>query len=227
MVESEGPKWKHIVKKLPGRTVSSVRNRWQRIEKGRKLREEGQEFKNRCHACGQPKRGHICTAKMRGGPQVMPPSPPPSPPRLRRRSAPLTRRSPVRAGRSAHTAAAFARSRHSGSGPSAPAGWAVLRSALASLLWRVLSLQPTGAAPPHALGLTPRTDRRRASLHLRRQCHLLRRRGKGHGLVGRSVRARDALAAADEHLLLQGSRRFVPLLARISRDVPGMGRFAA
>ena len=70
MVQTEGPKWKQIVKKLPGRTVSSVRNRYQRIEKGRKLREEGTELKNRCHACGQPKRGHICQAKMRGGPQV-------------------------------------------------------------------------------------------------------------------------------------------------------------
>lgn len=70
MHAAEGPKWKSIVKRLPGRTVSSVRNRWQRIEKGRKLREEGTELKNRCHACGQPKRGHICYAKMRGGPQV-------------------------------------------------------------------------------------------------------------------------------------------------------------
>ena len=60
--------------------VSSVRNRWQRIEKGRKLREDGTELKNRCHACGQPKRGHICTAKVRGGPQVALPEPPmPSP----------------------------------------------------------------------------------------------------------------------------------------------------
>jgi len=64
MHAKEGPKWKLIVKKLPGRTVSSVRNRWQRIEKGRKLREEGHELKNRCHACGQPKRGHICQAKI-------------------------------------------------------------------------------------------------------------------------------------------------------------------
>lgn len=70
MVAAEGPKWKQIVKCLPGRTVSSVRNRWQRIEKGRKLRENGEELKNRCHACGQPKRGHICSAKVRGGPQV-------------------------------------------------------------------------------------------------------------------------------------------------------------
>ena len=56
MVELEGPKWSRIVQQLPGRTVSSVRNRWQRIEKGRKLREAGIESKNRCHACGLPKR---------------------------------------------------------------------------------------------------------------------------------------------------------------------------
>ena len=70
MHESEGPKWSKIVQRLPGRTVSSVRNRWQRIEKGRKLREAGVESKNRCHACGQPKRGHVCYAKLNGGPQV-------------------------------------------------------------------------------------------------------------------------------------------------------------
>lgn len=71
MVQSEGPKWSKIVQMLPGRTVSSVRNRWQRIEKGRKLREMGVESKNRCHACGEPKRGHVCMAKMRnGGPMV-------------------------------------------------------------------------------------------------------------------------------------------------------------
>ncbi len=47
-----------------------MRNRWQRIEKGRKAREAGHEMKNRCHACGMPKRGHVCMAKMRGGPRV-------------------------------------------------------------------------------------------------------------------------------------------------------------
>ena len=77
MVGTEGPKWKSIVKQLPGRTVSSVRNRWQRIEKGRKLREDGTELKNRCHACGKPKRGHICEAKMRGATLVDIPTPPP------------------------------------------------------------------------------------------------------------------------------------------------------
>jgi len=70
MHASEGPKWSKIVQRLPGRTVSSVRNRWQRIEKGRKLREAGKESKNRCHSCGQLKRGHVCYAKMAGGPQV-------------------------------------------------------------------------------------------------------------------------------------------------------------
>ena len=54
MHAKEGPKWKKIVEHLPGRTVSSVRNRWQRIEKGRKLREAGIESKNRrgCRARG-------------------------------------------------------------------------------------------------------------------------------------------------------------------------------
>ena len=64
--EELGPKWKEIVKRLPGRTVSSVRNRWQRLEKGRKLREDGTELKNRCHQCGEPKRGHICAARTVG-----------------------------------------------------------------------------------------------------------------------------------------------------------------
>jgi len=71
MVAAEGPKWSRIVMRLPGRTVSSVRNRWQRIEKGRKLREQGIESKNRCHQCGEPKRGHVCFAKLKGGPQVV------------------------------------------------------------------------------------------------------------------------------------------------------------
>ena len=53
-----------------------MRNRFQRIEKGKKLREEGQELKNKCHACGQPKRGHICRAKQRGSNEVDLPTPP-------------------------------------------------------------------------------------------------------------------------------------------------------
>jgi len=65
MLDELGPKWSQIVKRLPGRTVSSVRNRWQRIDKGRKLREAGQESKNRCQQCGLPKRGHVCMARLK------------------------------------------------------------------------------------------------------------------------------------------------------------------
>uniref|UniRef100_A0A7S0NXK3 Myb-like domain-containing protein n=1 Tax=Calcidiscus leptoporus TaxID=127549 RepID=A0A7S0NXK3_9EUKA len=60
----EGPKWSKIVQRLPNRTVSSIRNRWQRIEQGRRLREAGTHTRNRCHACGLPKRGHVCLAKL-------------------------------------------------------------------------------------------------------------------------------------------------------------------
>jgi len=65
MLDLLGPKWSKIVQKLPGRSISSVRNRWQRIEKGRKLREAGESLKNRCQQCGQPKRGHVCMAKLK------------------------------------------------------------------------------------------------------------------------------------------------------------------
>ena len=64
LLQQLGPKWSRIVQQLPGRTISSVRNRWQRIDKGRKLREAGQQSKNRCQQCGQPKRGHVCLAKL-------------------------------------------------------------------------------------------------------------------------------------------------------------------
>jgi hypothetical protein len=65
MLSELGPRWSKIVKQLPGRTISSVRNRWQRIDKGRRLRDSGMEFKNRCQQCGEPKRGHVCFARMR------------------------------------------------------------------------------------------------------------------------------------------------------------------
>ena len=61
---SQGLKWGVIAKELPDRTVASVRNRWQRIEKGRKVREEGTEPMKLCLACKKPRRGHICQAKM-------------------------------------------------------------------------------------------------------------------------------------------------------------------
>jgi len=65
LLEELGPKWSKIVQALPGRSVSSVRNRWQRIEKGRRLRMNGQESKNRCQQCGEPKRGHVCLARLK------------------------------------------------------------------------------------------------------------------------------------------------------------------
>lgn len=65
LLDKFGPKWSKIVQQLPGRSVSSVRNRWQRIEKGRKLRMAGQESKNRCQQCGEPKRGHVCMARLK------------------------------------------------------------------------------------------------------------------------------------------------------------------
>lgn len=61
-----GPKWKLITQHLPGRSVSSVRNRFQRIEKGNEIRKQGGKM-NVCHMCGQPKRGHVCRAKSRMG----------------------------------------------------------------------------------------------------------------------------------------------------------------
>ena len=78
-VMREGPRWTLIVAKLPGRTIASVRERWRRLETGRKLHvawrfeadAEDPELKRRCRLCGKPKLGHVCRpAKARGGPQM-------------------------------------------------------------------------------------------------------------------------------------------------------------
>lgn len=70
-VKLHGHQWRLIVRDLPGRSVSSTRNRWNRIEKGRMMREAGARGRNICHLCWQPKKGHICTAKGLGAcPQV-------------------------------------------------------------------------------------------------------------------------------------------------------------
>jgi len=58
----EGRKWGKIAGVLKNRSSASVRNRYLRIENGRKLREEGKS-KNRCAACGQLKLGHVCAVK--------------------------------------------------------------------------------------------------------------------------------------------------------------------
>ena len=63
-VQLHGHQWRLIVRDLPGRSVSSTRNRWNRIEKGRMMREAGTRGRNICLLCWQPKKGHICTAKV-------------------------------------------------------------------------------------------------------------------------------------------------------------------
>lgn len=60
--------WKAIENRFTGRTRSSIRNRYHRIRKGEKIRNgEGvgriAKAKNRCHACGELKIGHVCKAK--------------------------------------------------------------------------------------------------------------------------------------------------------------------
>ena len=69
-VQLHGHQWRIIVQDLPGRSVSSTRNRFNRIEKGRMMREAGTRGRNMCHACWQPKKGHVCT-KLDGGPHVI------------------------------------------------------------------------------------------------------------------------------------------------------------
>lgn len=54
MLRKHGTKWSQILKGLPeDRTVSSVRNRYQRMQKNTGT--------NLCKRCGQIKRGHSCT----------------------------------------------------------------------------------------------------------------------------------------------------------------------
>ena len=59
-----GPRWSVIVDHLPGRTISSVRNRWLRIDKGRRMQEAGIEAKKKCKRCNLPKAGHVCFERM-------------------------------------------------------------------------------------------------------------------------------------------------------------------
>ena len=74
-VNLHGHQWRLIVRNLPGRSVSSTRNRFNRIEKGRMMREAGTRGRNMCHACWQPKKGHICPAKLDDCPLVVRPAP--------------------------------------------------------------------------------------------------------------------------------------------------------
>lgn len=52
-IAKHGTNWKHILPHFPSRSMSSVRNRWQRI-----LNEVHRE--NRCRTCGMPRKGHLC-----------------------------------------------------------------------------------------------------------------------------------------------------------------------
>lgn len=54
-----GVTWKTVVKQLPlRRTLASARNRYIRIDKGKK-----QIGRNRCAKCGERKRGHTCPSR--------------------------------------------------------------------------------------------------------------------------------------------------------------------
>lgn len=109
--------WKYIVAHfLPDRSVSAVRNRFQRLEIARKLMEgetvtiKGQEvtgLKNTCKLCGAPKRGHPVCPLASGAARASPSTPaamgppimstprtteratPPGPPRKKQKTAAL------------------------------------------------------------------------------------------------------------------------------------------
>lgn len=60
-LDSRGrPKWQLVAKGLPGRTAQQARCRWRRIEDARHRKGRGEKFRNKCHVCGQLRRGHNC-----------------------------------------------------------------------------------------------------------------------------------------------------------------------
>ena len=59
-VETFGTRWIEIAKSLRHRSFSSIRNRYQRIQFGKKMRENGSLLKNSCVKCGEFRLGHIC-----------------------------------------------------------------------------------------------------------------------------------------------------------------------
>ena len=65
LVEQHGKRWSRIAQELTGRTDNGVRNRWNRMEKAQASKATGSGY--RCRRCGQPKRGHICSALTSGG----------------------------------------------------------------------------------------------------------------------------------------------------------------
>lgn len=65
LVDEHGPRWKTIAGLMSGshaRTAAMVRNRWLRVQKGKKRAEQGLA-RNKCGQCGQIKQGHVCTAR--------------------------------------------------------------------------------------------------------------------------------------------------------------------
>jgi hypothetical protein len=60
-VDSRGrPKWAAVAKGLPGRTAQEARCRYRRISDAETRRKRGESFRNKCHTCGQLRRGHVC-----------------------------------------------------------------------------------------------------------------------------------------------------------------------
>ena len=67
LVDQHGKKWSKIAAHLPGRTDNGVRNRWNRMERAHVIKQRrpaGTGY--RCRRCGEPKRGHICAARVLG-----------------------------------------------------------------------------------------------------------------------------------------------------------------
>jgi hypothetical protein len=62
-VERFGCKWNLISSLVPGRTPASVRNRWHRIRRAARRRENAELPTSiyKCSRCGAPKKGHVCT----------------------------------------------------------------------------------------------------------------------------------------------------------------------
>jgi hypothetical protein len=60
LIDRHGTSWTTIRKAFPTRSISSIRNRYQRIVNG--IKKKG---RNRCLKCGMVKRGHICGGVVR------------------------------------------------------------------------------------------------------------------------------------------------------------------
>lgn len=60
-IDSRGrPRWAQVAKGLPGRTAQEARCRYRRISDAELRRKRGESFRNKCHTCGQLRRGHVC-----------------------------------------------------------------------------------------------------------------------------------------------------------------------